>query len=68
MMPIRGSRVATVFACSLVLAASATLAATGAGEVGSLAADFELQAHSGQVHRLSEYRDHVVMLAIIGYG
>ena len=46
----------------------ATAMAPGPGEVGGPAPDWTLDAYGGGTYTLSDYRDKVVMMFVVGYG
>jgi hypothetical protein len=50
----------------LLLLATGQAGATG--QIGEPAADFTLQDSEGNWHTLSDYRDHVVVLFMVGYA
>jgi hypothetical protein len=52
----------------LSLTAGFAAAVPGPGEVGGVAADFTLDAYGGGTYTLSDYRDKVVFLFVVGYG
>lgn len=52
----------------LSLTAGLAGAVPGPGEVGGVAADFTLDAYQGGTYTLSDYRDKVVFLFVVGYG
>ena len=52
----------------LSLTAGLATAVPGPGEVGGVAADFTLEAYGGGTYTLSDYRDKVVFLFVVGYG
>jgi hypothetical protein len=53
---------------TLAVLLGAPAAMAGAGDVGTQAADFTLTAFGGGSYTLSDYRDKVVLLNIMGYG
>jgi len=53
---------------ALMASAGGSVATAGPGDVGTPAADFMLQAFGGGTYTLSDYRDKVVLLNIMGYG
>ena len=52
----------------LVLTAGLATAVPGPGDVGGPAPDFTLESFAGDTYTLSDYRDKVVMLFVVGYG
>ena len=57
-----------VTAMAANLAPLSALAAPGPGEVGSMAADWTLNAYGGGTHTLSDYQGKVVFMFVVGYG
>lgn len=55
-------------ALGIMLLPGATFAGPGAGQVGTIAADFSLQDLNGVTHTLSEYQNKVVLLLVVGWG
>ena len=53
---------------TLCLALTAGTALAAPGDVGTPAADFNLQVFGGGTQTLSEHSGKVVMLFIVGYG
>ncbi len=63
------ARLRLVCALSLILTLSAVGASAGPGDVGTPAADFNLQIFQGTgTMTLSEHAGKVVVLSIVGYG
>lgn len=69
---LTGALAALAFAvfslASLALAPGGAAAAPGPGEVGGPAPDWTLDAYGGGSYTLSDYRDKVVMMFVVGYG
>ena len=53
---------------TLILTAGLAAAAPGPGDVGGPAPDWTLDAYGGGTYTLSDYRDKVVMMFVVGYG
>lgn len=67
-MPRRFIRYPTTILLILALSASLAAAAPRPGQVGGLAPDFTLNAYGGGTYTLSDFRDKVVMMFVVGYG
>ena len=52
----------------LALASDLAAAAPGPGEVGGPSPDWTLDAYGGGTYTLSDYREKVVMMFVVGYG
>ncbi len=52
----------------LILTVGLAAAAPGPGEEGGPAPDWTLEAYGGGTYNLSDYRDKVVMMFVVGYG
>jgi len=52
----------------VLMAAGSAAAEPGVGSVGSVAADFHLQALDGSFHSLSDYPNKVVFFFVVGWG
>ncbi len=67
-MSRRSLRTSLAVLAILCLTSGFSLAVPGPGEVGGPAPDFTLDARGGGTYTLSDYRDKVVMMFVIGYG
>ncbi len=52
----------------LVLTSGLAAAVPGPGDLGGPAPDWTLTAYGGDTHTLSDYRNKVVMMFVVGYG
>jgi len=67
-MPHHFTRNAAAVLLILVVTAGLAAAAPGPGEEGGPAPDWTLDAWGGGTYTLSDYRDKVVMMFVVGYG
>jgi hypothetical protein len=67
-MSSRSLRAPWAILAILCLTSGLALAVPGPGEVGGPAPDFTLNAYGGGTHTLSDYREKVVMMLVVGYG
>jgi hypothetical protein len=67
-MPGKFAPTASALLLLVALTAGGAAAAPGPGQEGGPAPDWTLPAYGGGTYTLSDYREKVVMMFVVGYG